>query len=44
VAIDPDNVRFQGKTGSSRPTTKMTRLTQLGHGIKPAIATNRGQF
>src|SRR6478609_3204459 len=24
----PDDVRFRGKTGSSRPTTKMTRLTQ----------------
>src|SRR6185295_16680556 len=26
MATDPDDVRFQGKTGSSRPTTKMTRL------------------
>ena len=24
------DVRFQGKTGSSRPTTKMTRLTPSG--------------
>jgi len=23
----PDDVRFQGKTGSNRPTTKTTRLT-----------------
>src|SRR6266571_9552552 len=30
MATDPDDVRFQGKTGSSRPTTKMTRLTQVG--------------
>jgi hypothetical protein len=28
MATGPDDVRFQGKTGSSRPTTKMTRLTQ----------------
>ena len=27
----PDDVRFQGKTGSSWPTTEMTRLTHLGH-------------
>jgi hypothetical protein len=26
----PVDVRFQGKTGSSRPTTKMTRLTHFG--------------
>ena|SRR2546421_5172756 len=26
----PDDVRFQGKTGSSRPMTKMTRLTHNG--------------
>jgi len=25
-----DDVRFQGKTGSSRPTAKVTRLTQTG--------------
>jgi hypothetical protein len=31
MATGPDDVRFQGKTGSSRPTTKMTRLTQLRH-------------
>jgi hypothetical protein len=31
MATDPDDVRFQGKTGSSRRTTKMTRLTQLRH-------------
>ena len=31
MATGPDDVRFQGKTGSSRPTTKMTRLTPLGH-------------
>ena len=24
MATRPDDVRFQGKTGSSRPTTKMT--------------------
>jgi len=28
----PDDVRLQGKTGSSWQTTKVTRLTQLGHG------------
>src|SRR5206468_11938237 len=28
MATGPDDVRFLGKTGSSRPTTKMTRLTQ----------------
>ena len=27
MAIDPDDVRFQGKTGSRRPTTKKTRST-----------------
>ena len=27
----PDDVRLQGKTGSSRPTAKATRLIQLGH-------------
>ena len=26
----PDDVRLQGKTGSSRPTAKVTLLTQLG--------------
>jgi len=26
MGTGPDDVRFQGKTGSSRPTTKMTRL------------------
>src|SRR5882724_11602635 len=31
MATSPDDVRFQGKTGSSRPTTKMTRLTLNGH-------------
>ena len=31
MATGPNDVRFQGKTGSSRPTTKMTRLTHLGH-------------
>jgi len=31
MATDPDDVRFQGKTGSSRPMTKMTRLTLSGH-------------
>ena len=30
MATDPDDVRFQGKTVSSRPTTKMTRLTHNG--------------
>jgi len=28
MATAPDDVRFQGKTGSSQPTTKMTRLTR----------------
>jgi hypothetical protein len=27
MATDLDDVRLQGKTGSSRPTTKMTRMT-----------------
>ena len=34
MATDPDDVRFQGKTGSSRPTTKMTRLTRCGSGAR----------
>jgi hypothetical protein len=29
MATGPDEVRFQGKNGSSRLTTKMTRLTRL---------------
>jgi len=29
--IGRDDVRFQGKTGSSRPTAKVTRLTPLRH-------------
>src|SRR6266850_36428 len=28
-----DNVRFRGKTGSRRPTAKLTRLTHLGHWV-----------
>ena len=36
MATDPDNVRFQGKTGSDRPTTKMTRLTQCM--VRPRVA------
>jgi hypothetical protein len=28
MATGPDDVRFQGKTGSSRPMAKMTRLTR----------------
>ena len=31
MATGPDDVRFQGKTGSSRPTAKVTRLTQKRH-------------
>ena len=31
MATGPDDVRFQGKTGSGRPTTKLTRITQRGH-------------
>jgi hypothetical protein len=31
MAADPNDVRLQGKTGSSRPTTKMTRWTLNGH-------------
>ena len=31
MATGPDDVRFRGKTGSSRSTTKMTRLTQSSH-------------
>ena len=31
MATSPDDVRLQGKTGSSWPTTKMTRLTRIGH-------------
>jgi hypothetical protein len=31
MATGPDDVSFQGKTRSSRPTTKMTRMTQLRH-------------
>ena len=38
MATDPDDVRFQGKTGSSRPTTKMTRLTQM---YGPAVRCKR---
>jgi hypothetical protein len=30
VANDPDNVHFQGRSGSSRPTAKVTRLTRNG--------------
>jgi hypothetical protein len=30
MATEPDDVRFQRKTGSSRPATKMTRLTLSG--------------
>ena len=30
-ATFPDDVRLQGKTGSSWPTTKLTRLTLNGH-------------
>jgi hypothetical protein len=42
MATGPDDVRFQGKTGSNRPTTKMTRLTHNGHSAaiagKPELA------
>ena len=31
MATGPDDVRFQGRTGSSRPTAKVTRLTRCGH-------------
>jgi hypothetical protein len=31
VVVPKRDVRSWRKTGSSRPTTKMTRLTQLGH-------------
>ena len=31
TATGPDDVHFQGKTGSSRPTAKVTRLTRIGH-------------
>src|SRR5260370_4909800 len=34
-----DDVRFRGKTGSRRPTAKMTRLTHLGHW--PVLACGR---
>jgi len=30
MATGPDDVRFQGETGSSRPTSKVTRLTRNG--------------
>jgi len=30
MATGPDDVRFQGRTGSSPPTAKVTRLTQNG--------------
>ena len=36
MATGPNDVRFQGKTGSSRPTTKMTRLTQCM--VRPCVA------
>ena len=44
MAIGPDDVRFQGKTGSSRPTTKMTRLTQTGHFGALDRLSHRGDY
>ena len=38
MATGPDDVRFQGKTGSSRPTAKVTRLT---HMYGPAVRCKR---
>ena len=35
----PYDIRFQGKTGSRRPTTKMTRLTQAD--IAPEVPARR---
>ena len=37
MATGPNDVRFQGKTGSNWPTTKMTRLTHNG---QPLIQIN----
>jgi hypothetical protein len=31
MATGPDDVRFQGKTGSGRPMTKPTQMTRSGH-------------
>ena len=37
MATGPDDVRFQGKTGSSRPPAKVTRLTQSSPHIGIAV-------
>jgi hypothetical protein len=39
IATGPDDVGFQGKTGSSRPTTKMTQLTLLRHQPRRNLGT-----
>ena len=33
MVTGPDDVRFQRRTGSSRPTTKITRLTRFRHRV-----------
>ena len=39
MATGPDDVRFQGKTGSSADTAKLTRLTRTGHRQRPNSRT-----
>jgi hypothetical protein len=38
MATGPDDVRFKGDTGSSRPATKMARLTPIGSRVEASMA------
>src|SRR5882757_9311705 len=37
MPTDSGNVRYAGRSGSHRRTVKTTRLTQTGHGARPAF-------